>query len=336
MPKVSIVMPAYNSEKYITHALNSLINQTFSDWECIIVDDASTDGTLKIIKEFSAKDPRIRYKILDSNTGSAKVPRDTAINMAISDWVIFLDSDDILESNGIEKLLQRQDETGADFIILRISQINEDGDINTEKSNSRYKNFDFSQVLTGKEAVKLTIGNWLIGGFGLINKKLLSNRKSFSEIFHNYNMDEYDTRQMIISSEKVAFINTNYYLRINPNSITRTLNIKKFQTLYTNDLIKKLVEDNFEQIDSIHEKMKYQYICGILDCRKMLLKLKRKIEKAKYMELDTLIRKYYKIFVSYKHKTWSLSLIKVILYTRYYTLFRFTTFLLFEIRKLKK
>jgi len=330
MSKVSVVMPSYNSEKYISYALNSLINQTFYDWECIIVDDASTDKTLEIIKEYSKKEPRIKYKTFETNTGSAKVPRDTAINMSTSDWIIFLDSDDLFELDVIEKLVLRQIETNADIVMLKIAQIDENGVINQNKFNNRYKYFDFSNILTGKEAVKLTIGEWIIGGFGLFNRKILANRKIIENIFHNFNIDEYDTRQMIVSAKNIAFIDTNYYLRFNSASITRTFNIKKFQVLFTNDLIKKLIEDNFNKNDNIHNKMKYQYICGIIDCRKLLLENKNKIEKDKLIELEQLIKYYYIKFKNYKYNIWSFPFIKKILFAYNYTIFKLTTFILYN------
>ena len=79
MAVISIAMPAYNAEKYISYAIESVIKQTFEDWELIIVDDASTDSTPNIIEEYAKRDSRIRVYTEKENSGSARLPRLKAI-----------------------------------------------------------------------------------------------------------------------------------------------------------------------------------------------------------------------------------------------------------------
>ncbi|GBD34505.1 Putative glycosyltransferase EpsE [bacterium HR35] len=95
MPKVSIITPTYNGEKFIERAIKSVLWQTFKDWEMIIVDDASNDKTVKIVKEYAQKDSRIKLIELKENTGGPAIPRTIACKEAMGEYIAFLDQDDI-------------------------------------------------------------------------------------------------------------------------------------------------------------------------------------------------------------------------------------------------
>lgn len=92
--KVSIITPTYNSKKFIESTANSVLNQTFKDWEWIIVDDLSKDGTREYLKTLQNKDTRIKCYFLDQNIGSGPA-RNKAIELASGTYLAFLDSDDI-------------------------------------------------------------------------------------------------------------------------------------------------------------------------------------------------------------------------------------------------
>jgi glycosyltransferase involved in cell wall biosynthesis len=100
MPLISVLMPAYNSENYIKAAVESILNQTFSDFELIIINDGSTDNTESVIASFS--DSRIRYYKNERNEGLANV-RNRLISYATGKYIAFLDSDDISESVRLQK-----------------------------------------------------------------------------------------------------------------------------------------------------------------------------------------------------------------------------------------
>lgn len=93
-PKISVVTPAYNAEKYIAETIESILNQTFEDYEFIIIDDCSTDKTAEIIKEYSDKDPRITYNRNQKNLGIAG-NRNRGISLAKGEYVVWQDADDI-------------------------------------------------------------------------------------------------------------------------------------------------------------------------------------------------------------------------------------------------
>lgn len=96
MPEVSVIIPTFNREKLIAETLDSLIWQTLSDWECIIVDDGSVDGTLSVVKKYVERDSRFTLLLRDRQPKGAPTCRNIGLHACTSQWVVFLDSDDLL------------------------------------------------------------------------------------------------------------------------------------------------------------------------------------------------------------------------------------------------
>lgn len=92
---VSVIMPVYNAEKFIDEAINSVISQTYLNWELLIVDDCSTDKSSTIVKKYVKKDCRIRYLKTEKCSGSPALPRNLGISEAKGRYIAFLDSDDM-------------------------------------------------------------------------------------------------------------------------------------------------------------------------------------------------------------------------------------------------
>lgn len=103
MPKISVVIPVYNVEKYLRECLDSVINQSFSNWECICVNDGSTDNSLDILQEYAKKDSRIQ--IIDQKNGGIAFARNQGIKSANSEYITFLDSDDAMHHQCLELML---------------------------------------------------------------------------------------------------------------------------------------------------------------------------------------------------------------------------------------
>ena len=114
MPRVSIIIPAYNVEAYLRQCLDSVVNQTLRDIEAVCVDDGSTDGSAAILAEYAAKDPRIRV-IGQENLGTV-VARKRAVDAATGEWCLFLDPDDWLDVSACEKLVAFADSDTADIV----------------------------------------------------------------------------------------------------------------------------------------------------------------------------------------------------------------------------
>ncbi len=111
---VSIIMPAYNAEKHVAESIRSVLEQTHANWELIVVDDGSTDGTPDVVREFVNSDGRIKY-IFQQNGGQASA-RNTGIRNSSGDLIAFLDADDLWLSEKLQLQVKKMEETNADVI----------------------------------------------------------------------------------------------------------------------------------------------------------------------------------------------------------------------------
>ena len=100
--KVSVVVPVYNAEKFLPDCLESILAQTLADFELLVVDDASTDSSLTVAKNFRARDRRIKVISLPTNTGNPSVPRNVGLENSHGKYILFADNDDMLVDNALE------------------------------------------------------------------------------------------------------------------------------------------------------------------------------------------------------------------------------------------
>lgn len=112
--KISIIIPIYNSEKYLRQCLNSVQSQTFADFEVLLINDGSNDNSGKICDEYAAKDTRI--KVFHKENGGVSSARNLGIDEAEGEWLCFVDSDDVLEENYLTALVKSSVDSKADFI----------------------------------------------------------------------------------------------------------------------------------------------------------------------------------------------------------------------------
>jgi teichuronic acid biosynthesis glycosyltransferase TuaG len=103
-------MPAYNGEKYIDQAINSILEQTYSTWELLIVNDGSTDKTESILEEFRQKDPRIKVYLLAKNRGKPSIAKNIALQETKGKYIAFLDSDDLWMSEKLQRQVTLMEE----------------------------------------------------------------------------------------------------------------------------------------------------------------------------------------------------------------------------------
>ena len=111
---VSIITPTYNCGKFIAETIETVLAQTYKNFEMIIVDDCSTDNTKEVVEQFSKSDDRIKYFCLETNSGAA-VARTTAMEKANGEYMAFLDSDDLWHPQKLEKQIAFMQETGYKF-----------------------------------------------------------------------------------------------------------------------------------------------------------------------------------------------------------------------------
>jgi glycosyltransferase involved in cell wall biosynthesis len=119
MPLISIIIPVYNSEKTLNRCVNSILNQTFMDWELLLVDDGSTDKSGKICDQYALKDFRIR--VFHKKNGGVSSARNTGLDYAIGSWITFVDSDDFIDATFLDTLIRLQ---SSDLCISGIQFIN--------------------------------------------------------------------------------------------------------------------------------------------------------------------------------------------------------------------
>lgn len=125
-PLVSVIMPAYNVEKYIEAAIRSVLSQTYTNWELLVLDDGSTDRTAEIAENFVKADPRVRLLQNPQNLGPART-RNRGFDTAAGDWAALLDSDDVWHRDKLEKQLVAAKCTGAEIIYCSYSLMDKNG-----------------------------------------------------------------------------------------------------------------------------------------------------------------------------------------------------------------
>jgi len=125
-PLVSVVMPAYNCEDYIGMAIESVLKQYYQNWEIIIADDCSKDGTTEIVEDYKKKDSRIFYIRLPKNRGAA-VARNKAIEKASGEYLAFLDSDDLWYPEKLKEQIGFMEENQVKFSCTAYGKIDDGG-----------------------------------------------------------------------------------------------------------------------------------------------------------------------------------------------------------------
>jgi len=174
MPLVSIVTPCYNCEKYIVEAIQSVLAQTYQNWEMLIVDDCSKDNSIEIVENFAKKDSRIKIVKLEQNSGAA-IARNKAIELSQGEYLAFLDSDDLWFPPKLEKQLQFMLDNNSDFSFTKYEHIDENG-------NSLGK----TAKIIKKLSYKKMLFHDFVGCLTVIYKQDLNN-KIYSPILKNCN-----------------------------------------------------------------------------------------------------------------------------------------------------
>lgn len=146
MALISVIIPAYNVEKYLRECLNSVCAQTFTDIEIICVNDGSTDSTLDILKEYESSDDRI--KVLSQENQGVSGARNAAMNHITGKYTYFMDSDDVLNKNALEQMYNIAEDKSLDMLLFKI--INFD-DKTKEKQPTNYYDMEYLKEAVGED-----------------------------------------------------------------------------------------------------------------------------------------------------------------------------------------
>ena len=125
--KVSIIVPMYNAEKFIGKTIESVLSQTYENWEMLIMNDVSTDNSLAVVNEYTKKDDRIKVVNTEKNMGVVK-GRNHLIDLANGKYIAFLDADDYWNSQKLEKQIQFMKEKNAGISCTEYTRVKENGE----------------------------------------------------------------------------------------------------------------------------------------------------------------------------------------------------------------
>lgn len=304
---ISVIVPVYNCEKYIEECINSVINQSFKDFELILINDGSTDSSLEICKKYSRLDNRI-ILINQKNIGVSKT-RKKGITIAKGKYIFFIDSDDYINKNCLEILLHNIKESNADIVCC--NSVNFGADV------KEAINIKIDEIITDKERIygdyfsryRYTCTLW----GKLFNKNVLK-----KIVFPNMRYAE-DTFLMLKIFSKINKIHLIKYIgynyRIQPQSVSKTL-------------------DDYTKLTDILKRDRLA--CGI--CKNLKDSLKQNafnnfssdlyalvVLYAKEKDCKTLEKIYNQIYINYNYiqnyynkSGIKLKIVKIFLYNRFF------------------
>ena len=153
-PLVSVIMPAYNSEKYIGKSIESVLAQDYEKFELIIVDDGSKDGTKSIVEQYAKND--IRIKLLEQANQGVSAARNKGLDTATGEYVAFLDSDDLWDADNLSVMVQAAECTKSGLVCASMDIINADG--TRQKANTAYKDGELMDFVTNNNEIRFFWG----------------------------------------------------------------------------------------------------------------------------------------------------------------------------------
>lgn len=226
-PLVSIVIAAYNAEQYLPRCLDSMIAQTYSNIEIIVVDDASTDDTMSILQKYANKDERIRILRMNKNSG-APAARNKGMKETKGEFMTTVDADDTIAMDAIELSVNMMvADPELDFVLYKLMLVKDtphSTSISPFPINPKVK----KKILTGVEACYWSM-QWDIPGLGMTRSPLEQNMPEEAK-FGQYG-DETTTHLIFLKSRKVALGEGEYYYYQNPTSYTKKISPKRFEIL---------------------------------------------------------------------------------------------------------
>ena len=231
--KVSIITPTYNCGDFIGETIQSVLKQTYQNWEMIIVDDASNDNTREIVEKYCEKDKRIKYYLLNQNSGAA-VARTKAMELATGKYIAFLDSDDLWLPDKLEKQISFMEVNNYNFTCTAYEQVDEKG-ISLNKVIKTKPKTDYNGVLLSCPVGNSTViyNGEALGKFVVPNIRKRNDDALWLQILKKekyiYGMSDvltkYRVRQDSLSSNKIELIKYHWklYREIEHLSIARSV-----------------------------------------------------------------------------------------------------------------
>lgn len=284
MPKISVIVPVYKAEKFIEECVESILNQSFSDLELILIDDGSPDKSGEMCDELAKKDNRIR--VFHQENGGVCAARNKGLDEAIGEYVFFVDSDDYLPCNAVELLYTDAVNNNADLSIGRMYA--------DKPEESPQENV---QIWTGKEGLinGLRDNPALYGCCSKLFRRELIGDVRFA-VGRRVHEDGYFTFLNLIKQPVVTVRNAcTYIYRVNLDSASHeAFSDKYFDVLHIEEIKRQIIEEQFpELIDLAYNKLVKAHITMLhLFCKTKDKKYNKDVKHSIRM-----VRKYSKYFI---------------------------------------
>lgn len=299
MYKLTVIVPAYNVEKYIEQCLNSLVNQSYKFLEILVINDGSTDSTKELVEKYEKKYKNL--KLLNKKNGGLSSARNLGLINTKTEYVTFVDGDDYLELNAYEVIMKKVEKEKVDVGIFSFKKIYSQKIINS-KVNKKIYNGNFLKYLFSKSTeVDIVVWNKIFKTDIIINNKIYFKNKAYFE-------DTGFIFRYLYFVKKVSLINLPLYNYIqHNNSIT-----KKF-----NSLIMSSCENTYKIIKEFYQKNneyeKYKNKIEDMHLRMKIYTLNNSLKYGGNYSMKTTWKEIFKTKIPIKHRI-ALILIKLNLY----------------------
>jgi glycosyltransferase involved in cell wall biosynthesis len=210
-PKVSIIVPVYNIENFLAECLDSVLSQTFTEFECILVDDCSTDTCSNICDDYALKDRRVKVIHNIENVGSS-ISRKVGMDNCCGEYILYIDGDDFVEKDMIEKMYIKAKSGNFDMVICEYYYEKHGERIYIKQDIEKMNKMDILKDIIVLKKLAAAVWNKFI-------KRDILAKIQFPKI--NYSEDRFINVQTLYYSEKIGFIGEAlYHYRYNQNSIS--------------------------------------------------------------------------------------------------------------------
>lgn len=260
MPKISVIVPVYNAENYLKKCVNSILTQTYSDFEVLLVDDCSSDSSWKLCQYFETIDDRVRAIHRDIN-GGIFATRNEGIEKAVGEFITFVDNDDWLDAVMYEKLISAQAISGADFVSCGFKEIIDGKQVfHTHKVDGVYTkeqiHNEFIYNLIGEQKISCAVWKTLFRK-SVIDRNELRFRKS------RVKDDFYFVVEFLLCCDKAEYIPGDYYnYWIRSNSTIHSVGLGNIEDSVNNPA---MIYDIINQYNLCYSALGMEYITSI--CR---------------------------------------------------------------------
>ncbi len=238
---ISVIVPIYNTEKYLKKCIDSIISQTYTNLQIILVNDGSPDNSIEICNEYAKKDARI--VIVNKQNGGLSSARNAGLGVATGHYVVFVDSDDYIKEDALDKMMSIMDETQADIAYMSSYIVNEQYEIMYQKLRTKEEIRVFDNTVLLEEMCNRKQGASVCGA---IFKREIFDKHLFEE---NRLNEDYLFNATLCIKEDLTIAATSYcgyYYFVRQNSISRQgLGKSSIDAVYNGiDLIKLAKEEN--------------------------------------------------------------------------------------------